>query len=139
MDAVNMRGLLIGVRSGNRHERTFHRRSAGTCRSSGRPRAPWAEGPQSVVRESTSHASHATAHSLRWTFAWRNLGRRDGPRRGPFQRGTRSRGADAVAIYNCGQLLLEEYYAIGKIARGGIGISNIDANTRLCTATSASR
>lgn len=44
-------------------------------------------------------------------------------------------GPDAVAIYNSGQLLLEEYYTIGKIARAGLGTSNIDANTRLCTAT----
>lgn len=46
-------------------------------------------------------------------------------------------GPDAVAFYNSGQLLLEEYYTIGKIARGGIGTANIDANTRLCTATTA--
>ena len=44
-------------------------------------------------------------------------------------------GPDAVAFYNSGQLLLEEYYALGKIARAGIGTANIDANTRLCTAT----
>ncbi|HTM01902.1 MAG TPA: nitrate reductase [Vicinamibacterales bacterium] len=47
-------------------------------------------------------------------------------------------GPDAVAIYNSGQLLLEEYYTLGKIARGGLGIATIDANTRLCTATTAS-
>ena len=47
-------------------------------------------------------------------------------------------GPDSVAIYNSGQLLLEEYYTIGKIARAGLGISTIDANTRLCTATTAS-
>ena len=47
-------------------------------------------------------------------------------------------GPDAVGIYNSGQLLLEEYYAIGKIARGGLATPNIDANTRLCTATTAS-
>src|SRR4029434_5325395 len=46
-------------------------------------------------------------------------------------------GPDGVAIYS-GQLLLEEYYTIGKIARAGLGISTIDANTRLCTATTAS-
>jgi ferredoxin-nitrate reductase len=46
-------------------------------------------------------------------------------------------GSDAVAFYNSGQLLLEEYYTLGKIARGGIGTTNIDANTRLCTATVA--
>jgi anaerobic selenocysteine-containing dehydrogenase len=46
-------------------------------------------------------------------------------------------GPDAVAIYHSGQLLLEEYYALGKIARVGLGTANIDANTRLCTATTA--
>ena len=47
-------------------------------------------------------------------------------------------GPDGVAIYNSGQLLLEEYYTLGKIARAGLGMANIDANTRLCTATTAS-
>jgi anaerobic selenocysteine-containing dehydrogenase len=47
-------------------------------------------------------------------------------------------GPDGVAFYNSGQLLLEEYYTLGKIARGGLGTANIDANTRLCTATTAS-
>jgi ferredoxin-nitrate reductase len=46
-------------------------------------------------------------------------------------------GPDGVALYNSGQLLLEEYYTLGKIARAGIGTANIDANTRLCTATTA--
>jgi anaerobic selenocysteine-containing dehydrogenase len=47
-------------------------------------------------------------------------------------------GPDGIAFYNSGQLLLEEYYTLGKIARGGLGTANIDANTRLCTATTAS-
>jgi anaerobic selenocysteine-containing dehydrogenase len=46
-------------------------------------------------------------------------------------------GPDGVAFYNSGQLLLEEYYTLGKIVRGGLGVANIDANTRLCTATTA--
>ena len=45
-------------------------------------------------------------------------------------------GPDAVAIYHTGQLVLEEYYTLGKIARG-MGMNNLDANTRLCTATQA--
>ncbi|HEX5059591.1 MAG TPA: nitrate reductase [Kofleriaceae bacterium] len=44
-------------------------------------------------------------------------------------------GASAVAFYNSGQLLLEEYYTLSKLARGGIGTPNVDSNTRLCTAT----
>jgi len=46
-------------------------------------------------------------------------------------------GPDGAAFYNSGQLLLEEYYTLGKIVRGGLGMANIDANTRLCTATTA--
>jgi len=44
-------------------------------------------------------------------------------------------GPDAIGIYGSGQLLLEEYYTIGKIARAGLCTAAIDANTRLCTAT----
>jgi ferredoxin-nitrate reductase len=46
-------------------------------------------------------------------------------------------GPGAVAFYNSGQLLLEEYYTLSKIARAGLGTPNIDSNTRLCTATVA--
>src|SRR5262249_24575814 len=42
---------------------------------------------------------------------------------------------DALAFYNSGQLFLEEYYTLSIIAQAGIGTSNIDGNTRLCTAT----
>jgi ferredoxin-nitrate reductase len=54
-----------------------------------------------------------------------------------FSEALATEGPDAVAIYNSGQLLLEEYYTIGKIARAGLGMANIDANTRLCTSTVA--
>jgi predicted molibdopterin-dependent oxidoreductase YjgC len=54
-----------------------------------------------------------------------------------FNEALNADGPDAVAIYNSGQLLLEEYYTLGKIARGGLGVANINANTRLCTATTA--
>lgn len=55
-----------------------------------------------------------------------------------FNEALATNGPDAIAFYNTGQLLLEEYYTLGKIARGGLGTANIDANTRLCTATTAS-
>src|SRR4029450_3146284 len=55
-----------------------------------------------------------------------------------FNEALATEGPDGVAIYNSGQLLLEEYYTLGKIARAGLGIATIDANTRLCTATTAS-
>jgi len=55
-----------------------------------------------------------------------------------FNEALAAEGPDAVGMYNSGQLLLEEYYTLGKIARAGLGIATIDANTRLCTATTAS-
>ncbi len=46
-------------------------------------------------------------------------------------------GHDNLACYNSGQLTIEELYTLGKLWRGGLQSSNIDGNTRLCTATSA--
>jgi ferredoxin-nitrate reductase len=48
-----------------------------------------------------------------------------------------SRGHENLACYNSGQLTLEEFYVLAKMWRGGLQSSNIDGNTRLCTATSA--
>jgi ferredoxin-nitrate reductase len=48
-----------------------------------------------------------------------------------------SLGHENLACYNSGQLTLEEFYTLGKLWRGGLQSSNIDGNTRLCTATSA--
>lgn len=44
-------------------------------------------------------------------------------------------GPDAIAIYNTGQLVMEEFYVLGKLARAGIGTSRLDGNTRLCMAS----
>ncbi|NYT38821.1 molybdopterin oxidoreductase family protein [Allopusillimonas soli] len=48
-----------------------------------------------------------------------------------------SQGHQNLACYNSGQLTLEELYTLGKFWRGGLRSANIDGNTRLCTATSA--
>jgi ferredoxin-nitrate reductase len=42
----------------------------------------------------------------------------------------------AIGFYTSGQLFLEEYYALGVIAKAGLGTPHTDGNTRLCTATS---
>lgn len=44
---------------------------------------------------------------------------------------------DAIAFYTSGQLFLEEYYTLSTIGKAGIGTRNMDANTRLCTATAS--
>jgi anaerobic selenocysteine-containing dehydrogenase len=46
-------------------------------------------------------------------------------------------GPDAVAFYASGQLLTEEYYLGGKLAKGFLGTNNFDTNSRLCMASAA--
>ncbi len=47
-------------------------------------------------------------------------------------------GKDAFAIVSSGQLLSEEFYTLGKLARGCIGSNNYDGNTTLCMASAVS-
>ncbi|WP_046226504.1 molybdopterin-dependent oxidoreductase [Paenibacillus dauci] len=44
-------------------------------------------------------------------------------------------GSNSIAIYSTGQGYLEDYYTIAKIGRAGLHTHLLDANTRLCTAT----
>lgn len=46
-------------------------------------------------------------------------------------------GHQNLACYSSGQLTIEELYTLGKLWRAGLRSANIDGNTRLCTATSA--
>ncbi|WP_424004833.1 assimilatory nitrate reductase NasA [Haloarcula salina] len=46
-----------------------------------------------------------------------------------------SRDPDSVAILGSGQQTNEAAYALGKLARGGFGTRNYDANTTLCMAS----
>jgi len=45
-------------------------------------------------------------------------------------------GPGAVAFYLSGQLLTEDYYAANKLAKGFIGTSHVDTNSRLCMSSS---
>ena len=47
------------------------------------------------------------------------------------------KGPLAFGFYNTGQLFIEDYYTLGVIGKAGSGTPLMDANTRLCTATSA--
>ena len=49
-----------------------------------------------------------------------------------------SYGRDAFAIISTGQIMTEEFYTLGKLARGLIGSNNYDGNTTLCMASAAS-
>ena len=47
-------------------------------------------------------------------------------------------GRDAFAIVSTGQIMTEEFYTLGKLARGVLGTNNYDGNTTLCMASAVS-
>jgi anaerobic selenocysteine-containing dehydrogenase len=47
-------------------------------------------------------------------------------------------GPDAFAVLSTGQLVTEEFYALGKLARLGLGLRHYDGNTTLCMASAVS-
>ncbi|HUR18207.1 MAG TPA: nitrate reductase [Acidimicrobiales bacterium] len=49
-----------------------------------------------------------------------------------FRRLLAEHGPESVAVISTGQLVTEEFYALGKLARVGLGLSHYDGNTTLC-------
>lgn len=52
-----------------------------------------------------------------------------------IRKAVNAHGPDAVMFYGSGQLLTEDYYLLGKLAKGFIGTNNQDTNSRLCMAS----
>lgn len=48
-----------------------------------------------------------------------------------------AKGPLSHGFFTSGQLMIEEYYTLAVIGKGGIGTPHMDGNTRLCTATAA--
>ncbi len=55
-----------------------------------------------------------------------------------IQRIQGAHGRDAFAIVSTGQIMTEEFYTLGKLARGVIGTNNYDGNTTLCMSSAVS-
>ena len=55
-----------------------------------------------------------------------------------FRRIMDTYGPDALAVVSTGQIYTEEFYALGKLVRGGLGTNNYDGNTTLCMASAVS-
>jgi assimilatory nitrate reductase catalytic subunit len=47
-------------------------------------------------------------------------------------------GPESVAVLSTGQLVTEEFYALGKLVRLGMGLRHYDGNTTLCMASAVS-
>ena len=84
-------------------------------------------GEQPLVRESI----HNEFQNADWDTALDKTG-------AEIQRIQDTYGRDAFAIISTGQLLTEEFYTLGKLARGVIGTNNYDGNTTLCMASAVS-
>ena len=84
-------------------------------------------GDQPLVRD----AIHQDYNEVEWDTALDKAG-------SEIQRIQQSYGRDAFAIVSTGQLLTEEFYTLGKLARGAIGTNNYDGNTTLCMASAVS-
>jgi anaerobic selenocysteine-containing dehydrogenase len=52
-----------------------------------------------------------------------------------FRRLIDAHGPGSVAIISTGQLVTEEFYTLGKLARLGMGLHHVDGNTTLCMAS----
>lgn len=52
-----------------------------------------------------------------------------------FRRLLDEHGPESVAVISTGQLVTEEFYALGKLCRAGLGLRHYDGNTTLCMAS----
>ena len=57
---------------------------------------------------------------------------------GEIKRIQAAHGRDSFAIVSTGQIMTEEFYTLGKLARGVIGTNNYCGNTTLCMASAVS-
>ncbi|HET8617921.1 MAG TPA: nitrate reductase [Acidimicrobiales bacterium] len=57
---------------------------------------------------------------------------------GGFRRLVAEHGPESVAVLSTGQLVTEEFYALGKLVRLGMGVRHFDGNTTLCMASAVS-
>src|SRR5688572_9997933 len=65
---------------------------------------------------------------VRWPEAMRTMAERFRDVQARF-------GPEAVGVISTGQLVTEEFYALGKLVQLGLGTSNYDGNTTLCMST----
>ena len=57
---------------------------------------------------------------------------------GTFRSLIEEHGPGSVAVLSTGQLVTEEFYALGKLVRLGMGLQHYDGNTTLCMASAVS-
>lgn len=121
-------GMLIGVREGR------------AVAAKGDPAHPVNRGrlcPKGLTEHHTLGApgrlTHPTVGGRRATWDEALGHTADG-----IQRLLAEHGPEAVAVISTGQLVTEEFYALGKLVRLGLGLRHFDGNTTLCMASAVS-
>ena len=122
-------GMFIGVKDGR------------AVAVRGNPDHPVSRGllcPKGLSEHHTIHASNrarypllrlnGTMERVSWSDAFNTMAAR-------FRDVQARCGAQAVGVISTGQLVTEEFYALGKLVQLGIGTSNYDGNTTLCMST----
>jgi assimilatory nitrate reductase catalytic subunit len=125
-------GMFIGVREGR----------AVTVR--GNPDHPVNRGalcPKGLSEHQMLHVAARARHPLLrtdrrlrrvgWDEAIATMARR-------FRQVQQAHGPEAVGVISTGQLVTEEFYALGKLVQLGLGTRHYDGNTTLCMATAVS-
>jgi len=127
-------GMFIGVKNG---------RAVSVRGNPDHPVNAGALCPKGLSEHETIHAStrakypmlrssrKSRPHRIGWTEAIGTMTAR-------FQDVQRRYGRDAVGVISTGQLVTEEFYALGKLVQLGLGTRNYDGNTTLCMATAVS-
>ena len=122
-------GMFIGVKDGR----------AVSVR--GNPDHPVNRGllcPKGLSEHHTIHALNRATHPLMregdrfvkvgWDHALTTMAAR-------FREVQQRHGPGSVGVISTGQLVTEEFYALGKLVQLGLGTSNFDGNTTLCMST----
>ncbi len=126
-------GMLIGVRDG---------RAVAVRGNEAHPVNLGKLCPKGLAEHETLHAASRARHPLLrnrkgrlervgWDDALDALVRE-------FRRVQSEHGPQALGVISTGQLVTEEFYALGKLVQLGFGTTNYDGNTTLCMASAVS-
>src|SRR5262252_2726990 len=127
-------GMFIGVKDG---------RAVSVRGNPDHPVNAGALCPKGLAEHETIHVASRAQHPLARTsrksrfgrIGWSNAMEMMATR---FRDVQRRHGNDAVGVISTGQLVTEEFYALGKLVQLGLGTRNYDGNTTLCMATAVS-
>jgi anaerobic selenocysteine-containing dehydrogenase len=96
-----------------------------------RARYPMLHKAAAARRRGSDRATGRTLTRVTWDEALTTMARR-------FREVQEAHGPESVGVLSTGQLVTEEFYALGKLVQLGIGTRNYDGNTTLCMATAVS-